>query len=660
MKMHSRSLLRLAAVGAATVPFHASAATLNLGGMEAQIDTTLSAGVAFRMQDPNEALIGITNGGTSRSANGDDGNYGYEKGDLVSAAAKITVDMDLAFSRNWGIFTRGSAFYNPEASDAGSIEDRLNANGGAGVSRARGEAELGERGHERLDHNADLLDAFLYGSFSLGRQYITMTLGNQVVSWGESTFIRNGINILNPIDVSKIRLPGSEIKEALTPIPMLSLQTSLTDNLSMDVVWQFDWEQVEIDPRGNFFSTNDVASDDGQRIFLSYGRRLDNNTRPLTGFMGEGDAHAWVPREGNRAPDDETSQAGIAFRYFAENLNSTEFGFYYVNYHSRTPNISLIRGARVPNDGNPTPRNAATNVANMPGGPFEAPLCSTPGSDPTSCRASYFIEYDEDISLWGLSMNTNGPFGTAVQGEISYRPNAPVQYSGGDLVPAALTDGMLLGTYNPGDYIQGYNEIETWQVQTTITKAFGPSFGAGQWIVLGEVGYTRQDLDDSPYSAAGAALPTCDNNPILIIAIANGSCQEAIAGGEGFQTESSWGYRLVTRLDYSNVFASVNMSPRLVFFHDVNGISSTFTEGNQIVSAGIGFSYLQRWQADIAYTVFTGGETYSGTDPYAPGETTPIGTTATGDPNTQSASFATRANDSADRDFLGLSISYAF
>ncbi len=48
MKMHSRSLLRLAAVGAATVPFHASAATLNLGGMEAQIDTTLSAGVAQR------------------------------------------------------------------------------------------------------------------------------------------------------------------------------------------------------------------------------------------------------------------------------------------------------------------------------------------------------------------------------------------------------------------------------------------------------------------------------------------------------------------------------------------------------------------------------------------------------------------------------------
>ena len=249
MKMHSRSLLRLAAVGAATVPFHASAATLNLGGMEAQIDTTLSAGVAFRMQDPDAALIGIENGGSARSVNGDDGNFGYKKGDVVSAAVKATVDMDLAFNRNFGVFARGSAFFNPEASDAGNLDQRLAAN----RSRNRGEAELGPLGHDRLDDVFELLDAFLYGSFALGDRYISFNLGKQVVSWGESTFIRNGINILNPIDVAKIRLPGSEIKEALTPIPMVSLSTSITDNLSVDLVWQTEWDRVEIDPRGSFF-----------------------------------------------------------------------------------------------------------------------------------------------------------------------------------------------------------------------------------------------------------------------------------------------------------------------------------------------------------------------------------------------------------------------
>ncbi|MBB88252.1 MAG: hypothetical protein CMP06_13300 [Xanthomonadales bacterium] len=651
MTMHSRSLLRLAALGAATVPFHVSAATLDIGGMEANIDTTLSAGVSFRMQDPDESLIGITNGGTARSVNGDDGNYGYEKGDVVSAAAKVTVDLDLAFNRNWGIFTRASAFYNPDASDAGDLDERLAAN----VSRQRGDAELGERGHERLDNSLDLLDAFLYGSFSLGGQYISMNLGNQVVSWGESTFIRNGLNILNPIDVSKLRLPGSEIKEALTPIPMLFVQTSLTDNLSMEAVWQFDWEQVEIDPRGSFFSTSDIASDDGDNVVVSFGRRNDDNTRPIgdprtdpmTGGDPEnGDAQVWVPRGSNKAPDDETSQAGVAFRYFAESLNSTEFGFYYVNYHSRTPIISAVRGE-------------STNAFSMPGGPAAAPRCTS--STAAGCRASYFIEYPDDISLWGVSLNTNGPFGTAIQGELSYRPNNPVQISGAEIIMASLgVPGTTLGAFAAGETIQGYEEIDTAQVQATVTKAFGPSFGAGQWVMLGEIGYTHQDLSDTIFNGPGAALPSCRTAESLgaatqaqvLAAVSNGSCQEAIGGG--FATKSSWGYRLVTRLDYSNVFASVNISPRLVFFHDVNGVSSTFTEDNKIISAGVQFSYLQRWQADIAYTVFTGGEVYSGTDPVPPSTPGVPGN------STQSASFATRANDSADRDFLGVSISYAF
>lgn len=656
MKMHSLSLLRLAAVGAATVPFHASAATLDIGSMEAKIDTTISAGVAVRMQDPNAALIGIENGGTARSVNGDDGNFGYEKGDVVSAAVKATVEMDLALSRNFGVFARGSAFFNPEANDAGDLDERLAAN----RSRQQGEAELGTLGHDRLDDDFELLDAFLYGSFALGDRYVSFNVGKQVVSWGESTFIRNGINILNPIDVAKIRLPGSEIKEALTPIPMVSLSTSLTDNLSMDLVWQTEWERVEIDPRGSFFSTNDIASDDGDNVVVSFGRRDDDNTRPIgdprtdPGAGGDpenGNAQVWVPRDSDRAPDDETSQAGIALRYFAESLNSTEFGLYYVNYHSRTPNISAIRGE-------------STNAFSQPGGPAAAPRCS----DTTvgGCRATYFIEYPDDISLWGLSFNTGGPFGTALQGEVSYRANNPVQISGAEIVMAALgVPDTTLGNFAAGQTIQGYEEIDTTQIQTTITKAFGPSFGASQWVMLGEIGYTHQDLSDSVFNGPGAALPSCrtaDDIEALtggqvtqaqvLASVSNGSCQEAVGGG--FATNSSWGYRIATRLDYANLFWNINVSPRLAFFHDVNGVSSTFTEGNKIVGVGVGFNYLERWRADVAYTVFTGGEVYSGTDPVPPSVPGVPGNSS------QSADFATHANDSADRDFLAVSVSYAF
>lgn len=91
------------------------------------------------------------------------------------------------------------------------------------------------------------------------------------------------------------------------------------------------------------------------------------------------------------------------------------------------------------------------------------------------------------------------------------------------------------------------------------------------------------------------------------------------------------------------------MSPRLAFAHDVDGVSPTFVEGVKAATLGLGFSYKQVWQADIAYTAFGGGKTYSGTDPAGP----PAGTT-------QSADYASSANPLKDRDFLALSLSYSF
>ena len=41
-----------------------------------------------------------------------------------------------------------------------------------------------------------------------------------------------------------------------------------------------------------------------------------------------------------RLPDieaDDDGQYGIGIRYFAEELAGSEFGIYYMNYHSRTP-----------------------------------------------------------------------------------------------------------------------------------------------------------------------------------------------------------------------------------------------------------------------------------------------------------------------------------
>ncbi len=54
-------------------------------------------------------------------------------------------------------------------------------------------------------------------SFDIGDMPLDVRVGRQVVNWGEATFIQ-GINVLNPIDVSAFRRPGAEIKEGLLPV----------------------------------------------------------------------------------------------------------------------------------------------------------------------------------------------------------------------------------------------------------------------------------------------------------------------------------------------------------------------------------------------------------------------------------------------------------
>lgn len=172
----------------------------------------------------------------------------------------------------------------------------------------------------------------------------------------------------------------------------------------------------------------------------------------------------------------------------------------------------------------------------------------------------------------------------------------------------------------------------------TGTKTFGPTFGAEQLVVVGEVGYTRLELPSNlKFAAPGCHLPQVGSS----VATSNGSTSSGC-----FATENSWGYRLVGRLDYPNAIGAVTVSPRLAFSHDVDGRSPTFNEGAKALTLGFGFNYRQNWQADIAYTAFFGGKKISGVDPVAtPG---------------QVRTYSSHTNPLVDRDFLAISLSYSF
>jgi hypothetical protein len=602
-------------------------------GVSASIDTVLSYGISVRANDRDETLVGIANGGRARTVNEDDGNLNFKKGEAFANVVKATVDAEIKW-RNFGFFGRGTGFYDFKLHDSD---------------------KLGPTGKDRLGSDVVGLDGFVYANFEPMGKNLRLRFGRQVISWGESTFIPNGINVINPVDLSKVRIPGSELKEAFIPTTGLWTSLELSKATTIEGFYLTNWDKVKLDPRGSYFSNNDTASDDADRLIVTFGRRKDphfplsNPIPPTTPGAGpvaaalygpfDPAASVWAPRSADRNPSD-SGQYGVALRFLATELNNTEFGFYYMNYHSRTPLLSGVTG---------TPTTSTSTLTSIvTGGPLNAAQNGT---------ATYFAEYPEDIHLYGVSFNTGAPGGIALQGEFSYRPNQPLQLAGPELVlavlglpnlitgftqiPGAPTGATSAALVPPNTYIQGYRRAKMSQFQMTGTKGFPNILRAEQLVIVGEVGmnWFHNLPAGLKFTGPGVVLPATQFGATLT---SGGSVQT-----DGFLTEYSWGYRLAGRLEYANAIFGGTLAPRYSFAHDVKGVGPTFNQGTKAHSAGLSWDYQRKWIIDTQYTMFNGGRTYCGTD-------------VSGVPPTQSASFCTSANPLKDRDFYSLSISYAF
>jgi hypothetical protein len=581
------------------------------GEWSGSLDSTVSYGVSVRAEDPyiNNTgkanlnplfpVLGLTNAQQRAapgrwSVNGDDANLKWEKGDVISNAAKITSELAVNW-RNFGAFIRGTAFYDWEY---------------------EGRDDISELAQDRVGSDAKILDAFVFWNYGdeSGGINGSLRLGQQVVSWGENTFIQNGINVINPVDVSRLRVAGAELKEAFLPVNMVFGSINVTENLAFEALYLLEFEQTEPEPAGTYFATNDFATLGGTYAMLNFGTvgqpvlnpdlfwdvcygntpsdiAAQNQLVPA----GPGGAmiplyrlgcSAALPRAEDRYPGDG-GEFGAAMRYFAPELNDTEFALYFMRYHSRLP---LISG------------NAVTN------------------SNANSGRV--FVEYPEGIKMLGFSANTTLPWGVAFQGEVSHKTNVPLQIDDVEILFAGLSPlnalipqpglrfGSQLGDFQPGDEIQGWERHKMWQGQFTLTKVFGPGnwLGSDQIAAVMEVGGTKvRDLPDpSVLRYNGDGTDTGGGADVL-----TGALRNPITQVGGFPTEFSWGYRAALRADYSNVWGTpFALSPRFAFNHDVNGTTpgpgGNFVEDRKSYTVGVEANYLNQWAVDLSYTRFFG------------------------------------------------------
>ena len=238
---------------------HAHAFKFDDGPIEGNIDTTLSFGISSRMDDADEDLYCLANGGKSFGCNNDDGNLNYDKG-TISQVLKFTTDIEINHKNSGlGAFFRVKGFVDNKNNNADDTE----------------RTPLSSDARELVGSDIDFLDAYVWKGFELNGRSAEARFGKHVLNWGESTFIQGGINALNPIDVAAIRQPGAELREALLPVNLLSASADLTDSLSVEGFYQLEWEETRPEPSGSYFSTNDFATDGGSQVMLGFGSFSD-------------------------------------------------------------------------------------------------------------------------------------------------------------------------------------------------------------------------------------------------------------------------------------------------------------------------------------------------------------------------------------------------
>jgi hypothetical protein len=268
--------------------------------------------------------------------------------------------------------------------------------------------------------------------------------------------------------------------------------------------------------------------------------------------------------------------------------------------------------------------------------------------------------------MLGLSFNTQvQSTGTALQGEVAYRHNVPLQIDDVELIYASLTpfeSGLAkllgepvtgpghcvpgsatpitgcnqLGEYANGQTIHGYELKDTWHFDLTATQVWANIFKASQAVLIVEAGADwvpglESKLDGGPqgfglrFDGPGTNL---SGNPNLggypQYPAVNGQCVktslpnpfgQCIDPGSAFATRLAWGYVVAGRLEYANAIGDWNLLPHFTWQQDVTGVSAgpggAFRAGRIDVTMGLTASLRNRWELDVSYTNYGGAAQYN-------------------------------------------------
>ena len=315
-----------------------------------------------------------------------------------------------------------------------------------------------------------------------------------------------------------------------------------------------------------------------------------------------------IEKSGRQDPD-SGGQYGINMHFIIPSWNYADLGIYYVRSHAFNPYIGL--------DPDYVPHADPAN----------------PGFD---TLAGYDWIFEEDQDTYAISLNGEGPLDSSFAIELNFKPDfydtrearnlfgisgitVPYTGLGGAQVGEAFGFATPAGTTGRfADIVDDYGVIpgsesgaaDVWTLLYNFTRSVGTDFLVADkistifdvslvWIDGMSFGDNMDRVNDSPES------PTGQSN-----AIVDPGRFDGVDNLDRPLTDFSWGYTAVLALEYNDVFANVNVSPTMIFVHNVEGYTpfngGGMVENQRTLVSKVSFSYLSSTTVDLQYVTWLG------------------------------------------------------
>jgi hypothetical protein len=478
----------------------------------------------------------------------DDATLSFDKG-LVSNRFDWISELDIVWKDDYGFRISGAAWYD-------SIYNKSNDHPPRSLTWGSPSAPVGEFTNYARDlhgRDAELLDAFVFGNFSLGNTELGVRAGRHTLYWGQTLLATGAIHgiagAMAPIDAIKaFTVPGAAVQELFMPTTKASFSWQVTPELSFNGYYSFEFREHRLPAVGSYASPAEHFTNRAEFASLV--------PVPAIGLV--------YGQQGVGAEEPNNGEYGLAVEYYASGIDM-EFGAYYLNYYDKLPH-GLI---------------AEVDLLKLPdflgglGGPLSGDLL--PPNNVSIGRFKW--SYKDNIDLLGLSFSKE-LWGISFGGDLVYRKNVALNPEAG---------AVFLGRATiPGVIDSGFDDFNE--------SNYGGPVGDTLHLVLNAFGL----LNTNALWDGGNYIVELSTSTLRKV-----TANEAFLNA--YVKEDKVAMHIASNFtpEWYQVFPSVDMSLPISISYGLTNFAPFILAGNEEVgsaSIGVNFLYKQKYRFDLRYS----------------------------------------------------------